>query len=71
MGAEYEEWTAQQSYQKVMQQYRNHILPDWDPRVRAVRSVLQKLIPAAGMDDLKWEVYVVDDKEPNAFVIPG
>ncbi|KAI9691734.1 MAG: hypothetical protein M1822_007806 [Bathelium mastoideum] len=47
------------------------MLPDWDSRTRAVRNVLQRLIPAVGMDDLKWEVHVIDSEEPNAFVIPG
>ena len=54
-----------------MQQYRGRMLPNYDPRTRMVRNVLQRLIPAVGMDDLNWEVYVIDSEETNAFVIPG
>lgn len=36
-----------------------------------VRRILDRLIPASGLTDQKWEVYVIDSDEVNAFVIPG
>ncbi|MCJ1392630.1 hypothetical protein MMC18_005500 [Xylographa bjoerkii] len=37
-----------------------------------VHRVLNRLIPASGLEGQEWEVHVIDDKEQmNAFVIPG
>lgn len=47
-------------------------LPDWDPRTRMVRRVMDRLIPFSGMADEKWEVCVIEDPNTaNAFVLPG
>lgn len=63
---------AQEMYQSVLQEFGPKVLPDWDPRVKMVERVLQRLIPASGLTDEKWEVHVIDDPEQkNAFVIPG
>jgi len=44
---------------------------DYDKRVRKVRRVLERLIPASGLTDQNWEIHVIDDPQKNAFVIPG
>ncbi|KAF2235838.1 hypothetical protein EV356DRAFT_499505 [Viridothelium virens] len=62
---------AQQQYRQIIQEYRGRILPNGNPTVRTVQHVLERLLPTVGMDDLKWEVYVIDSEEKNAFVIPG
>ncbi|RIB22452.1 peptidase family M48-domain-containing protein [Gigaspora rosea] len=62
---------AQQAYSEIMKRYRHKILPSWDNRTRFVRSVAQQIIRVSGMEDLKWEVYVIDSPEKNAFVLPG
>jgi predicted Zn-dependent protease len=37
-----------------------------------VRRVLNRLIPVSGIQDSKWETYVIDDPDTaNAFVLPG
>ncbi|KAH9900136.1 peptidase family M48-domain-containing protein [Xylariomycetidae sp. FL2044] len=47
-------------------------LPDWDPRTRLVKRVMARLIPVSGLEDDKWEVWVIDDPHTaNAFVLPG
>ncbi|PMD44621.1 hypothetical protein L207DRAFT_630927 [Hyaloscypha variabilis F] len=58
-------------YNMIMQQDRDAILPAWDPRTRMVQRVMNKLIPASGLEHVNWEVHVIESKEANAFVIPG
>ncbi|KAF2144069.1 uncharacterized protein K452DRAFT_267196 [Aplosporella prunicola CBS 121167] len=65
------EITSQQMYAEIMNEYRANILPPHDKRVQMVRRVLDRLIPASGLTDAKWEVNVIDDPQKNAFVIPG
>jgi predicted Zn-dependent protease len=63
---------AQQSYNQVMQQYGQAILPSSHPYSRLVTKVMKRLIAAAGMeDDASWEVHVIQSDEKNAFVLPG
>ncbi|APA11626.1 hypothetical protein sscle_08g063960 [Sclerotinia sclerotiorum 1980 UF-70] len=62
---------GQIAYRQILQQYRGHILPDWDKRSMMVQRVMSRLIPASGIDDVNWEVNVIDSEEMNAFVIPG
>lgn len=58
--------------QQVLQQYQGEVLSDWDPRVRQVRRVLERLIPHSGQLARKnWDVHVIDSPEANAFVMPG
>lgn len=72
VSAEQEQALAQQMYEQVQQQFGHRILPAWHPSSKMVRRVLDRLIPAAGLKDAKWEVFVVDDPaQKNAFVIPG
>lgn len=44
-----------------MEREGSRILPDWDPRTRMVKRVMDKLIPFSGMADEKWDVCVIDD----------
>ncbi|KAI9827924.1 MAG: hypothetical protein M1819_006867 [Sarea resinae] len=70
--AENEEQLGKQEYERVLQQVGNRVLPAWHPSSRMVRRVLDRLIPASGLGDQKWEVHVIDaPDEMNAFVIPG
>ena len=63
---------AQGGLQQVLQQYKNQILPAQDPRSKMVRRVLNRLIPVSGVQDSKWETFVIDDPDTaNAFVLPG
>ncbi|KAF2100365.1 spap14e8.04 protein, partial [Rhizodiscina lignyota] len=62
---------AKQMYNEVMEQNRGKLLSEWDPRTKMVHRVLERLIPSSGLTDQRWEVHVINDPEPNAFVIPG
>jgi len=67
----YEQELGDQEYQQILRQYRGQILSEWDPRVRMVQRVMDRLIPVSGIADQDWQIHVVDEKEKNAFVIPG
>jgi len=43
-----------------MQQYKDEILPSWDPRNKMVQRVMKKLIPASGLENVEWEVNVIE-----------
>ncbi|QSZ36705.1 hypothetical protein DSL72_006588 [Monilinia vaccinii-corymbosi] len=62
---------GQVMYEHILRQYKGAILPDWDNRTRMVQRVMSRLIPASGIDNVNWEVNVIESNEMNAFVIPG
>ncbi|KAL9076614.1 MAG: hypothetical protein Q9161_000946 [Pseudevernia consocians] len=67
-----EEAMAESQYEKVLQAYGREVLPPNHPHSRMVIKVLERLIPAAGLEGQKWKVQVIDDPEQkNAFVLPG
>ncbi|OBZ88808.1 Mitochondrial metalloendopeptidase OMA1 [Choanephora cucurbitarum] len=66
-----EEAMAIQAYHEVMAQFGRRILPANHPYSRFVRKVAQRLVRVSGMDHMKWEFYVIDSPERNAFVLPG
>ncbi|KAL2047239.1 hypothetical protein N7G274_001258 [Stereocaulon virgatum] len=68
----YEEQAAEQQFHMVMQEFRGRVLPPNHPSSRLVNRVLQRLIPASGLEGQQWEVRVIHDPEQkNAFVMPG
>lgn len=59
---------------EIEAQYARQILDDAHPTTRLVKKVLGRIIPfatAAGLQDVDWEVKVIDNPEENAFVVPG
>ena len=63
---------AESSYKMVMRQYGTKVLPPHHHLSEMVNKVLDRLIPAAGLEGQNWEVKVInDDNEMNAFVLPG
>ena len=59
---------------QIKEEYKGRFLPEGDPRVRQVKKVLGRLLPfaeGAGLQNLEWEVHVIDSPEQNAFVAPG
>ncbi|KAF8857390.1 hypothetical protein BDZ45DRAFT_560967, partial [Acephala macrosclerotiorum] len=47
-------------YNMIMREEGERILPEWDRRVRMVKRVMERLIPASGVSDVAWEVHVID-----------
>jgi metalloendopeptidase OMA1, mitochondrial len=56
-------------YKLIMQDNRDAILPSWDPRVRMVERVMQRLIPASGLESVPWEVHVIHS--PGEYLAPS
>ena len=66
-----EEAMAIEAYKEVMHEYGRRILPANHPYSLFVKRVAKRLIHVSGMENMKWEFYVVDSPERNAFVLPG
>jgi metalloendopeptidase OMA1, mitochondrial len=46
-------------YKMIMHDNRDAILPSWDPRTRTVERVMEKLIPASGLEDANvWAQHI-------------
>ncbi|KAL5119323.1 metalloendopeptidase [Pleosporales sp. CAS-2024a] len=75
--ARLEQTLGQATMDEIKQQYQGQFLPDHDPRVHQVQRVLDRLLPFArgeeegGLQNLAWELHVIDAPEQNAFVVPG
>lgn len=54
---------AKQAYSEVMSQYGNRILPPNHRLSIFVSNVAKRIVRISGMDDLKWEFYVIDSPE--------
>jgi predicted Zn-dependent protease len=71
----FEAYVGKSSMEEIQRQYQGQFLPEWDPRVKQVTKVLERLLTfaqKAGLVDVNWEVHVIDDPDQqNAFVIPG
>ncbi|EEB09315.1 metallopeptidase Oma1 [Schizosaccharomyces japonicus yFS275] len=68
---QFEERMAEQAYQETMMQYGMNMLPSSHPTVQYVARVMKKIIAVSGMQNLRWELHVIRDPTPNAFVLPG
>ncbi len=51
-------------YRMIMQDaiQQGALLPEWDRRSRMVQRVMDRLIPASGMEDQNWEVHIIESK---------
>lgn len=71
---------AATAYRQILEEEgrAGRILPEWDPRVRMVHRVMDRLIEGGNLgtgkagEGVGWEVQVIDDPGTvNAFVLPG
>ncbi|KAF2721732.1 hypothetical protein K431DRAFT_284653 [Polychaeton citri CBS 116435] len=62
---------GQKQFQETVREYQGRILPSFHPKTRQVKRVLDRLIPNSGLEGEDWEIYVIEDPQQNAFVIPG
>ncbi|KAI9223503.1 peptidase family M48-domain-containing protein [Blastocladiella britannica] len=68
---EMESLMAKEAYSEIMAEYKGRFLPSYHPYSLMVKKVAQRIVQAAGMEDVGWEFHVIDSKELNAFVLPG
>lgn len=73
------------SYQQLMYQYQDQILPSHYPVYREISTIMNKLLDVAmaGLDDIKqkdymqsldWKIHVIqvdNSQPPNAFILPN
>lgn len=64
---------GEESLQQMLAQYRNQILSPRDARSIFVRKVVKRIVESNGLTTGQgdWDVYVVEENQRNAFVIPG
>lgn len=75
---------GRKAYREVLDEYRGRIVPADDRRVQRSRQVSARIVKAAGIEPLQreinlrlagyrfeWEVNVLENKQINAFCLPG
>lgn len=68
---EVESMASQESYKEVLATYRGAFVSPYSRGAARVRRVAQRLIAVSGISDLDWEVHLIANPTPNAFVLPG
>ena len=53
-------------YRRIMADAEQAILPAWDPRTKMVERVMRRLIPASGLENVNWEVHVIQSDGKSA-----
>jgi metalloendopeptidase OMA1, mitochondrial len=71
LSREYEASLGQLELRNILQQYQKYILPSFHPIAQKISKITHSIIQISGLQDLKWEVYVIDYPLQNAFVLPG
>ena len=72
IGPEFEKNMAKDAVAPILKEYSGRILPEWAPETRMVMRVMERLIPNSGIEDgEQWEIRVIKEDQPNAFVMPG
>jgi predicted Zn-dependent protease len=75
---------GRQAYREILEKYRGRIFPKNDPKVDQVRRIGNRIVHAAHIQPLlqeirlheegykfEWEVNVIQDRQINAFCLPG
>ncbi|KXS12286.1 hypothetical protein M427DRAFT_114161 [Gonapodya prolifera JEL478] len=66
-----EQWLAGVLYNELISDNQDNLLSEWNPLTLMVAGVAKRLIPVSGLTNLDWKVHVIENPEPNAFVLPG
>uniref|UniRef100_F6ZPY7 Metalloendopeptidase OMA1, mitochondrial n=1 Tax=Monodelphis domestica TaxID=13616 RepID=F6ZPY7_MONDO len=75
LGKEHMMKLSQMEYDLWMEEFKNDLLPEKDPRYLAVKKVFQGLVESnrdiPGISEFRWLLHVVDRPDGNAFVLPN
>ena len=81
VSSKFEKEAAAESIKAVLNEYKGRFLPPNHQFTQLVAGVADRIVSTAGLGNVKgvapggagdWEVFVIaDDKNANAFVIPG
>lgn len=59
-------------YKDILRQFQGKVLPERHPNTQLVAKVVERLLPSTGgLAGDEWRVFVIDEPQMNAFVIPG
>ncbi|XP_046518642.1 metalloendopeptidase OMA1, mitochondrial isoform X2 [Equus quagga] len=75
LGKEHFRLLSELEYEAWMEEFKNNMLPEKDPRYLTVKEVLYHLIECnkdiPGLSEIQWIIHVVDSPDVNAFVLPN
>uniref|UniRef100_A0A9L0R9P8 Metalloendopeptidase OMA1, mitochondrial n=1 Tax=Equus caballus TaxID=9796 RepID=A0A9L0R9P8_HORSE len=75
LGKEHFRLLSELEYEAWMEEFKNNMLPEKDPRYLTVKEVLYHLIECnkdiPGLSEIHWIIHVVDSPDVNAFVLPN
>ena len=67
-----EKQISESQYEQILQEFQGKILPENHPYTEMTARIVERMLPASGLQNEEWRVHVIDEpKEINAFVIPG
>uniref|UniRef100_A0A8C9NYL4 Metalloendopeptidase OMA1, mitochondrial n=1 Tax=Spermophilus dauricus TaxID=99837 RepID=A0A8C9NYL4_SPEDA len=75
LGKEHFKLLSELEYEAWMEEFKNDMLTEKDPRYLTVKEVVHHLIECnkdiPGISELNWVIHVVDSPDINAFVLPN
>lgn len=75
LGKEHFRLLSDLEYQMWMEEFKDAMLPERDPRYLTVKEVVYHLIQCnqdvPGISEINWVIHVVDSPDVNAFVLPN
>ncbi|XP_058408511.1 metalloendopeptidase OMA1, mitochondrial isoform X1 [Diceros bicornis minor] len=75
LGKEHFRLLSELEYEAWMEEFKNDMLPEKDPRYLTVKEVVYHLIECnkdiPGISEINWIIHVVDSPDINAFVLPN
>lgn len=75
LGKEHFRLLSELEYEAWMEEFKNNMLSETDPRYLTVKEVVYHLTECnkdiPGISDISWVIHVVDSPDVNAFVLPN
>jgi predicted Zn-dependent protease len=62
---------GEHAFEQTLAEYQNYILPLHHPISKLIQKITFDIVKVSNLSDLKWEVFVINSNQKNAFVLPG